>query len=62
MPVQRLLNIVSEALVVSSRSLTGLKFGRTFQLPLCSVYVVCVALFSQNSLVVSIKFFDALSF
>ena len=34
----------------------GLKFGRMFQLPLCSVYVVCLALFSQISLVQSLRF------
>ena len=38
-----------------------LKFGRMFQLPLYSDYVACLALFSQISLVQSLKFFDVSS-
>ena len=39
----------------------ALKFDRMFQLPLCFVYVACLALFSQISLVQSLKFFDVSS-
>ena len=57
-------SIVSEALVVFYavyHFFARLKFDRMFQLPLCSVYVTCLALFSQTSLVQSLRFFDVSS-
>ena len=57
-------SIVSEALVVFYavyHSFARLKFDRMFQLPFCSVYVTCLALFSQTSLVQSLRFFDVSS-
>ena len=67
MPVQRLLNCFRGSCgffwqsIIIYHFFAGRTFYRMFQQPLCSVYVACLALFSQMSLVQSLKFFDVSS-